>query len=249
MLHQHILPRFGSLAPVAITANAVERWHGSIAQTTPVRANRCLQCLSAFMAWLKRDKRIAANPCAGIARVPENERHVYLTPAETEKAHAALDRDPDRFSALALRLALMTGCRISEALDLSADQVHMDRRVWIKQAYGTKQKRLHAAPLPKAAIPIVEELLALKRDRGSIEAHPRTAYNNAHHCWSRVREEIGREDVKIHDLRHSRASAIAAAGGSLLQIAKLLGHTDLKNTKRYTHLFEDELAALVDRAG
>jgi integrase len=52
-------------------------------------------------------------------------------------------------------------------------------------------------------------------------------------------------DVRLHDLRHSFASVIASAGGSLL-VAKLLGHRDSKTTQKYAHLFEDTVRLAAD---
>jgi len=55
--------------------------------------------------------------------------------------------------------------------------------------------------------------------------------------------EAGCPDLRLHDLRHSFASAAISAGLTLPQIGELLGHSSTQTTKRYSHLM-DEAAAL-----
>ena len=42
-------------------------------------------------------------------------------------------------------------------------------------------------------------------------------------------------DPRIHDLRHSLASALANAGTPLYEIGAVLGHMQLSTTTRYAH--------------
>ena len=48
-------------------------------------------------------------------------------------------------------------------------------------------------------------------------------------------------NVRIHDLRHSFASILVSAGASLPLIGQMLGHTQVKTTQRYAHLFDDPM--------
>ena len=64
--------------------------------------------------------------------------------------------------------------------------------------------------------------------------------------WYAVRHAAGLDDVRLHDLRHSFASVVASAGGSLLMIGSLLGHKQSSTTKRYAHLFDDPVKAAAD---
>jgi len=238
LLDSHIVPRFGKGEPKAITRNAIELWHGEIAQRTPFEANRALAVLSAFLSWLEHDRLIDRNPARGVKRRPETSREIFLDAAEIGAALAALDADSGRAGALALKLALLTGCRIGEATHLTAGQISAKRSVWIKPAATTKQKRLHIAPLSKDALAAARELLTIG---------PPT-YDQVRAVWDRVRSAIGRPDIRIHDLRHSRASALARNGASLLQIGKVLGHTSPQTTARYSHLVDRDLADLVERS-
>jgi integrase len=239
LINAHILPAFGKDMPAAITRNRVEIWHGRIAEATPIHANRALGVLSSFLSWLEHDHKIERNPCRGVRRRPENQRHTFLNEAEIAAAHKALARDnQDGPAALALRLALMVGCRIGEALSITAEQIDTRRRVWIKPASATKQRKLHIVPLQDEALAIAEKLLS----------HPRPKYEDCRQAWLRARKIIGREDVRVHDLRHSRASSLARNGASLVQIGKVLGHTAPATTARYAHLIDSDLVDLIERS-
>ena len=67
--------------------------------------------------------------------------------------------------------------------------------------------------------------------------------------WDRVRERAVRQDVRIHDLRHSFASRPLALGESLPMIGKLLGHTQIQTTARYAHVANGSVKASGARVG
>lgn len=238
VLDRYVIPVFGRSEPRAITRNAVEHWHATIAQTAPVMANRAMAVLSSFLTWCEHDGKVERNVIKGaIRKRPENARHIFLSADEITAAHAALDADPSRNAALALRMALLTGARIGEVLSLAEGQIDSDRKIWVKPASGTKQRRTHVSPLSAEALDVARQLLRLGLP----------CYDTCLLCWGRVKLVINRPDVLIHDLRHSRASALARNGASLPMIGKVLGHSSATTTARYAHLVSDDLRALVER--
>jgi site-specific recombinase XerD len=50
-------------------------------------------------------------------------------------------------------------------------------------------------------------------------------------------------DLRVHDRRHSFASALANAGTPLNEIGTVLGHTQLSTTTRYAHHSPQRLIA------
>jgi integrase len=67
------------------------------------------------------------------------------------------------------------------------------------------------------------------------------------HPWRRIREQAGLPDVRIHDLSRSYASGALALGEGLPMIGKLLGHTPVQTTARYTHLANDPVKAAASK--
>ena len=60
-------------------------------------------------------------------------------------------------------------------------------------------------------------------------------------------EAAGLPGLRVHDLRHSAASAMVSSGVDLLTVGRILGHRDHKSTMRYSHLADDALLAAVER--
>jgi integrase len=56
--------------------------------------------------------------------------------------------------------------------------------------------------------------------------------------------------VRLHDLRHTRASLAISAGANVKVVQRLLGHkTAVLTLDRYGHLFPDDLDAVADAFG
>lgn len=60
---------------------------------------------------------------------------------------------------------------------------------------------------------------------------------------------LGIEDLHVHDLRHSSASAMINAGVDLYTVGQVLGHKAQASTQRYSHLDARSLASAVGRIG
>ena len=58
----------------------------------------------------------------------------------------------------------------------------------------------------------------------------------------RIIESAGIEDFRFHDLRHTFASCYMMNGGDLYELAKILGHSNIKMTERYAKLARQHIA-------
>lgn len=67
--------------------------------------------------------------------------------------------------------------------------------------------------------------------------------------WPKMQKVAQIPDVRIHDLRHTFASLLVSGGASLEMIGRLLGHTQIGTTQRYTHLIDATLRAGVNAVG
>ncbi|MEG3089092.1 site-specific integrase [Sphingomonas sp. PB4P5] len=122
----------------------------------------------------------------------------------------------------AVRLLVLTGCRLNEIMKLRWEYVDLSACVLRLPDSKTGAKAVH---LGKAA---VDALAALSRDpfnphviQGTLPGKP---LSDLQPFWRRVRARAGLNDVRLHDLRHTYASVAVAAGQSLPMIGKLLGH-------------------------
>jgi integrase len=73
--------------------------------------------------------------------------------------------------------------------------------------------------------------------------------NFARYVWYPIREEVGISDTFVfHDLRHTQASLLLAAGVDLKLIQKRLGHADFATTANtYSHLLQNAQNEAVDK--
>jgi site-specific recombinase XerD len=58
----------------------------------------------------------------------------------------------------------------------------------------------------------------------------------------------GIQEFRFHDLRHTFASWYMMNGGDLYELAKILGHSNIKMTKRYAKLGRQHIAKTGSRA-
>lgn len=55
------------------------------------------------------------------------------------------------------------------------------------------------------------------------------------------------KDLRFHDLRHTAATRMADAGINVVVIAEILGHGDIRTTKRYSHAMEEAKREAVEK--
>jgi integrase len=181
----------------------------------------------------------------GLPPAPERRRKPVTGPTAKHRTKSAgTPKVANMFAVAAIRFLLLTGFREQEALGLRWDTVNLERRVAVlpDTKTGKSVRRLGAS-----AVLLLESLPRVKKSPyvfpGSKTGKPLVEINRV---WYAVRHAAGLGDVRLHDLRHSFASAVASAGGSLLMIRNLLGHRDATTTAKYAHLLEDPLQATAD---
>jgi len=64
---------------------------------------------------------------------------------------------------------------------------------------------------------------------------------NVFRAWDYARQQAGMPKLRLHDLRHSFASALVNRGVSIYEVQNLLGHSSINTTKRYAHLSPERL--------
>ena len=79
--------------------------------------------------------------------------------------------------------------------------------------------------------------------------HPGKPLHGNLPLWHEIRREIGIEDVRLHDLRHSYASQCVIEGVPLPVVSRLLGHRDPSMNLRYAHVSDPDVEAAAERVG
>jgi integrase len=159
-----------------------------------------------------------------ITMLPKSRRPPYpITWGEQDRRFAKL---PAHLARMAL-FAVNTGLRNSNVCSLlwkwEVPLPEIGRSVFVVPADAIKTKRPHVVILNDAAWSIVQS------QRGqhpvwvfTFRGHPVGTMNND--GWQQARREAGLRAVRVHDLRHTYACRLRAAGVSAEDRAALLGH-------------------------
>jgi integrase len=238
VLNAYALPAIGKHRLLDVTSADIAKLHDSM-NATPSQANLTVRVLSALFQWAGKRGLVPKgfNPCKdAVEKYDEQPRERYLTIEEFKRLGAALDqfRDVHPYVVHAVGLLALTGARKNEILTLKWEYVDTAQGVLRlpDSKTGAKVIYLNAAAL------------------GILNATPRLDNNPyvmpgakaGEHLkliakpWDKIRKAAGLPDLRMHDLRHSFASLAAGKGMSLHMIGAMLGHKDMKSTRRYAHL-------------
>ena len=252
-LDNHILPALGSLPIGSVGREEAAALHYDL-RDTPRAANRALMVLSKMFslaeAWGLAPP--GGNPCRYVLRYKENARERFLTATEYRRVGRelrALAREGPlkARAAAALRLLMLTGCRLGEILTLRWDDV--DAKAGELRLRDAKTGA-RMVPLTPTAAAVLAEIVPVPGSAWVFAGRePDRHLSQLTSYWHRVRKGAGVEDVRIHDLRHSFASRALALGESLTMIGRLLGHGDVGSTARYAHLSRDAEKSAVAKVG
>ena len=248
-----IEPRIGKRKVRDIKRSDIAELHHALRET-PYQANRTLGVLSKMfsMAEVWGWRPDGSNPCLHIKRYKEEKRERFLSAEEFARLGKVLDetlRDGSetRSAVVAIRLLMLTGCRLSEIQKLKWE--HADLEAGELRLPDTKTGG-RAVPLAPSAVRLLESLPRDEDNPWVIAGRkPGSHLTDLQHPWRRIREKAELDDVRIHDLRHSFASRALALGEGLPMIGKLLGHTQVQTTARYAHLARDTVKASAARIG
>lgn len=196
----------------------------------------------------------SVNPVLSFSKkkLREQARTRWLRPAEYERLRQSCYSDLQR---LVIETAVLTGMRHSELTGLRQHMINFSRREVVLHVDLTKSKRERVIPLSEQLCVQLEELCAQHDDDLVFHyIHPRTRrrmpYTTFARWWPGVRSRAHLDDVRFHDLRHTFASWWVQAGGSLMTLRDLLGHSSMHMVERYAHLntagFHDEIREVFD---
>jgi integrase len=216
---------------------------------SPARVNRYIFAMSKVCTvavneweWLQE------NPFNKIKKFSEMRGRVrFLSDDEREKLLEACSSSSYKPLYLIVVLALSTGARKSEIMNLKWQDIDFDRRQFV--LHETKNKERRVIPLTGHAYQMMLEHKQVQRiDTDFI--FPSIKGDKPYEIkkpWLRAVKEATLKDFRFHDLRHSAASYLAMNGASLAEIAEVLGHKTLQMVKRYAHLSEAHTSAVVSR--
>jgi integrase len=253
LIERFILPKLGPRKVAEVSRADIYRIHHSLHET-PYQANRVLGLLSKMMNLAERwgMRPDGSNPTRHVEKYKEKKRERYLSGEELTRLAKVLD-DAERNGTepapviAAIRLLILTGCRMSEILTLKWEWVSFERDCLSLPDSKTGAKVIH---MNKPAMKVLSDLWGDSASAYVIRGgRPGQHLVNLEKPWRRIRKRADLEDVRIHDLRHTYASFAAGLGEGLHMIGILLGHSQAQTTHRYAHMATDPIKTASDRIG
>ncbi len=215
--------------------------------------------------WSK-DTGIDRNPADQVeVRRPDDQRDRYLSADELRRLKTALDEKIYRkgtkdFNKTACRLRMIvliaatTGMRASEIFGLRwSDVMYREGLLAVRaKLKGGKMRYVPMLPeladelrryMPKPTKDNVRFLANREDDR--IFPPKEDAKSGRQRVEGSFEDLLDRAEIKnfrFHDLRHTFASWYMMNGGDLYELAKILGHSNIKMTERYAKLARQHIA-------
>jgi integrase len=246
----HILPRWGKVRLTDIETRAVSQWLAEkraegLAPATVLKIKMIFsRSFSLGARWGVQGTE--KNPVRGVATKPlNNARERFLSAEEAARLRVAVAASLNPQLQHIVGLLLLTGARVRELLDARWEHVDVVRQTW--RIPTSKSGKPRHVPLSAAALAIIKALPRFK-DCPWLVPNPDTLkpFVSIKHSWQRAIKLAKLPGLRIHDLRHSCASAMVNSGISLLAVGKVLGHANYQSTQRYAHLANDTLLAAVE---
>jgi integrase len=265
-LHAHVLPTFGRYQLRHVDRMAVEEWVADLQASGlgPSGIRQARQVLNSMLTLAVDAGYLAANPVESVRTPRQPEPQMLFLDADQVERLAYAIQEP--YGTLIYLLAygglrwgeaaaLRRGCcdlrrcriEICEAVSEAGGQLH----------YGaTKNHRSRIIGVPGFLRDLLDEhLIRHVRDDPtalvftSPQGAPLRNSNFRRQVWYTAVEQAGLpEGLRIHDLRHTCASLLIAAGANPKAVQAHLGHSSISVTMdRYTHLFPSDVEALVGR--
>jgi integrase len=189
---------------------------------------------------------IADNPFKGkaalISSADERKRERVLTRAEEERLLAACTGKRAHLRPLIV-VAVDTGCRRGELFALRWTDVDLPGRRLRVLAENSKTQRERFVPLTARA---ADELRGLSSRPGATpDALVFGMTSTVKTAWKSACKVAGLADARFHDLRATCGTRLCSAGVPIVEVARVLGHSDMKTTYRF---YIGEAEGSLDRA-
>jgi integrase len=185
---------------------------------------------------------------------PDDQRERYLTADEIATLKVILDEKMYRKAGkgvnqtfFRLRLivltALTTGMRIAEIFALRWSDL-LNREELIVVRAKLKGGKVRYVPMPKELGAEFRRYPAILGEERIFPPEPgaKRERQRVDKSFETIMDLAGITDFRFHDLRHTFASWYMMNGGDLYELAKILGHANIKMTERYAKLAKSHIA-------
>ena len=244
-LRLHVLPKWAKRRYDQIErADVIELVEAIVKRGTPIQANRVQALVSMIFSFAVDAALVKFNPCSRLRRGAETRETRVLSDDEIQQFWRRAVLPPiTRRVGLALRLALLTGCRSGEVAGIHRKELSdlnaPDKASWLIPAQRSKNGRAHFVPLSEPARAVALSALELIADdkeylfpspvenAGPISGHALTTamWRMAAKIEDAALKTWQADPPSPHDLRRTVATRLSQMGTPPETVSAILNHT------------------------
>ncbi|MDE3055725.1 MAG: site-specific integrase [Verrucomicrobiota bacterium] len=237
--------RLGAYALVHITPELITQERKILAEDIlpdgslrgPATLNRYTAVLSSTFGYaIKKLRWIVENPCKNLLRLKEKPRDRILNDEEIARLLEACKQSKSFYLYPIVLLALTTGARRGELLNLEWNHVDFEKGIaFLKE---TKNGRPRSVALTDLVIAELKVIQTVHDSKKPLVFASKTAFGrfDIKKGWMQAVQRAGLDDYHFHDLRHQFVTFASAQGASNVELAAAMGHRTLSMLLRYTNL-------------
>lgn len=222
----------GAVSLRELSASDLAAWRDRrLRKVSPGTVRREMSLLSSVFSIARKEwGLLASNPLADVkwpSMPPARDRRV--TDAEIAKLEATARTPGEKRAILAFRFAVETAMRAGEVCSLTRDRIDGS----VARLAMTKNGRPRDVPLSPQALALLDALddRLFNLSPQSLDVH-----------FRRVRDRAGIVGLTFHDARHEGVTRLSKRLDPF-ELARVVGHSDLKQTLAYYNATAHELAS------
>lgn len=187
------------------------------------------------------------NPTEKISKYPEVSRDRFLYGDELQRFLIATSKLQSQIMKDFFMMLLATGARKTNVLTMRWSDVNLPQAIW--RVPDTKNGEPYQVALTDMALQILNERRQSEKGEWVFSATSKSGHlEEPKRAWANLLKEADIQNLRIHDLRRTFGSFMAAQGASLQMIGKALGHKSQDATLIYARLNLDPVREAVNAA-
>ena len=225
-LTAHVLPYLGALPLAAINESTLRGWLSTLEGTglSPASRYRIFWLVKYILNCAVRWRILPGDKAFRNVVCPRAKKHLPapLTPEEAVTLIRLIEKYPDRASAQAIHLLLLTGAAKSEILNARWEDVNLTRCTLLTNKTYTGRNRL--IPLNSQALKLIRSLPRREGVPWLFSSASGNRLVSLFYTWNILRKKLGRPDLRLADLRHSFAGFLMNMGIQKSDLVAIMGH-------------------------
>lgn len=262
LIETKIIPYFGEKSMNEITAVDIIKWQNLLMKQeySPTYLRMIQNQLTALFNHAERFYDLRDNPCKKVDKMGRsNAKELNFWTKDEYEVFLATFAEGDEMYRLIFQMLFWLGCRIGEALALTASDIDLEKAtISVTKTYYRRNKTDYITSpktessnrkitIPKFLQGEIKEYLDRQYELAPDERIFPITDRAVQKKMKQKTEEAKLKPIRVHDLRHSHIALLIEKGLQPLVIAQRVGHDSVNTTMNiYGHLYPNKQKEVAD---